>query len=84
MAPKLNSLIKEDKISNKQKAAFRHETSKLKQWKSSRVENEHKLCTRRERIKEDDIPCLLSTSINAVNAVPPTVHSSTGAFKLPT
>lgn len=39
---------------------------------------------RRERIKEDDIPCLLSTSINAVNAVPPTVHSSTGAFKLPT
>lgn len=30
------------------------------------------------------IPCLLSTSINAVNAVPLAVHSSTGADKLPT
>lgn len=30
------------------------------------------------------IPCLLSTSINEVNAVPPTVHSSTGAAKFPT
>ena len=32
----------------------------------------------------DHIPCLLSTSINEVSAVPPTVHSSTGAHKLPT
>lgn len=31
-----------------------------------------------------NIPCLLSTSISAVNAVPPTVHSSTGALKFPT
>lgn len=30
------------------------------------------------------IPCLLSTSINAVSAVPLTVHSSTGAAKFPT
>lgn len=30
------------------------------------------------------IPCLLSTSIKAVRAVPPTVHSSTGAAKFPT
>lgn len=30
------------------------------------------------------IPCLLSTSINEVSAVPLTVHSSTGAAKFPT
>ena len=30
------------------------------------------------------VPCLLSTSISEVKAVPPTVHSSTGAAKFPT
>ena len=30
------------------------------------------------------IPCLLSTSISEVSAVPPTVHSSTGAHKFAT
>lgn len=30
------------------------------------------------------LPCLRSTSIREVNAVPPTVHSSTGAPRFPT
>jgi hypothetical protein len=35
-------------------------------------------------LKKERIPCLLSTSIKEVNAVPPTVHSATGAPKFPT
>uniref|UniRef100_A0A2P2N1A7 Pyrophosphatefructose 6-phosphate 1-phosphotransferase subunit beta-like n=1 Tax=Rhizophora mucronata TaxID=61149 RepID=A0A2P2N1A7_RHIMU len=31
-----------------------------------------------------NFPCLLSTSIKEVNAVPPTIHSATGAAKFPT
>lgn len=41
----------------------------------------HKIMTRCLMVS---IPCLLSTSIREVNAVPPTVHSSTGAAKFPT
>jgi len=36
------------------------------------------------KVKARTLPCLLSTSINEVKAVPPTVHSSTGAARLPT
>ena len=39
---------------------------------------------RDHRVASCSVPCLLSTSINEVNAVPPTVHSSTGAAKFPT